>query len=122
MLTVGIGESITIPARVITEDLLRSRLLLAQAHNQPVSFDGLWPGQTAKILNAYPRVVRGLDEPLVSVSFTDEAVTITGCIHGHAHVEVIDELSAPWSVNGQGGGFEVYVEDQVDRLLRGMKE
>ena len=116
MLTVGIGETITIPARVITEDLLRAKLDWARTHNNPEAVNqNLRPGQVARILNAYPQGFRGGPE-LISVEFDAEQVNVTGLARGPAHVDIMDELSAPGAIHGMGGGVDVFVQDYIDRM------
>ena len=104
--TIGIGESIVIPQREITEDLhtLRRTRALAPTNH-------LKNGTKAKILRAYSRPRGQLS---VSIETTDTEVKVTALVMddndvdvtelGRVVVDVIDEISEPW-----GHDYEIYV-------------
>lgn len=104
--TIGLGETIVIPARTVEEhlhDLRRTRGLPAANHVKN--------GAKAKILRAYARP-RGQASITIKVSETE--VTVTALVQdkdgkditerGHAVVDIIDEISEPW-----GDDHDIYV-------------
>jgi len=107
--TIGLGETIVIPARTVEEhlhDLRRTRGLPAANH--------LENGAKAKILRAYSRP-RGQASITIKVSETE--VKVTALVQdkdgkditerGRAVVDIIDEISEPW-----GDDHEIYVVRQ----------
>jgi hypothetical protein len=116
--TIGLGETIVIPARTVEEhlhDLRRTRGLPATNH--------LENGAKAKILRAYTRP-RGQSCISIEVSETEVKVIAMVLQHkdkdgnvldppldvterGHAVVDIIDEISEPW-----GDDHDIYVVRQ----------
>jgi hypothetical protein len=94
--TIGIGESIVIPQREITEEMHDRRVTLGLA-----SKNELTNGAKAKILRAYTRP-RGQEAVEIEVGETE--VRVTGLAKGYALVDVVDEISEP-----AGHDVEFYV-------------
>ncbi len=96
--TIGIGESIVIPAREITEEMHDRRVTLGL-----VPKNDLENGALAKILRAYTRP-RGQEAVEIEVSEDGSEVKVTALAKGFALVDVVDEISEP-----AGHDTEVYV-------------
>ncbi len=94
--TIGIGESIVIPQREITEEMHDRRATLGLAPKNDLD-----NGAKAKILRAYTRP-RG--QEAVEIEQTPDRVKVTALAKGHATIDVIDEISEP-----AGHDVEVYV-------------
>ncbi len=94
--TIGIGESILIPQREITEEMHDRRVTLGLAPK-----NDLENGAKAKILRAYTRP-RGQD--VVAIEVAPDGVKVTALAKGFALVDVVDEISEP-----AGHDVEVYV-------------
>jgi hypothetical protein len=111
-----IGQTLTLPARVITDDMLHAKMEWARAHNvtDSIRFD-LVSGANAKILSAYERKPGRDWDSVVSVEFDENEVRITGTARGPTQVEIIDEVSSPGGTTGQVGGVEILVQDEIDQ-------
>ncbi len=96
--TIGIGESIVIPQREITEEMHDRRVTLGLAPK-----NDLENGALAKILRAYTRP-RGQEAVEIEVSEDGSEVKVTALAKGFALVDVVDEISEP-----AGHDTEVYV-------------
>ncbi len=96
--TIGIGESIVITAREVTEEMHDRRVALGLAPKNELE-----NGALAKILRAYPRP---RDQETVEIEVREDGseVKVTALAKGHATIDVIDEISEP-----AGHDTEVYV-------------
>lgn len=99
--TIGIGESIVIPQREITEEMHDLRALRGLPPKNE-----LQNGEMAKILRVYPRP---RDQEVVKTEKADDGtlVTVSALAKGQATVDIIDEISEPW-----GYDTEVFVVRQ----------
>jgi hypothetical protein len=116
--TIGLGETIVIPARTVEEhlhDLRRTRGLPAVNHIEN--------GAKAKILRAY---AKPRDQHSISIEVSETQVKVIAMVlqhkdadgnalakplditeRGHAVVDIIDEISEPW-----GDDHDIYVVRQ----------
>ena len=94
--TIGIGESIVIPLREITEEMHDRRVSLGLAPKNELE-----NGAKAQILRAYTRP-RG--QEAVEIEVTPDGVKVTAIAKGFALVDIIDEISEP-----AGHDIEFYV-------------
>ena len=117
--TIGLGETIVIPARTVEEhlhDLRRTRGLPAK--------NNLENGTKAKILRAYTKPPR--DQHCISIEVSETEIKVIAMVlqhkdadgndlakplditeRGRAVVDIIDEISEPW-----GDEHEIYVVRQ----------
>ena len=93
---IGVGESIVIPQREITEEMHDRRMTLGLAPKNELE-----NGAKAKIIRAYTRP-RG--QEAVEIEITPDGVKVTGLARGYALVDVLDEISEP-----AGHDVEIYV-------------
>jgi hypothetical protein len=104
--TIGLGESIVIPARAVEEHLhalRRTRGLAATNH--------IKNGTKVKILRAY---TRPRDQASITIKVSETEVKVTARVldkggkditePGRAVVDIIDEISEPW-----GDDHDIYV-------------
>ena len=101
--TIGIGESIVIPQREITEEMHDRRVLFNLAPKNELK-----NGANAKILRAYTRP-RG--QEAVEVEVTPDGVKVTALAKGYALVDIIDEISEP---SGYDTEFYVVRQPQLE--------
>jgi hypothetical protein len=99
--TIGIGETISIPPRVVTEEMHDRRVALGLAPKNEIK-----NGTMAKILRAYPRP-RGqemIEIEEIKIDGEIKEIKVVGMAKGYALADVIDEMSEPYGVD-----YEIYV-------------
>jgi hypothetical protein len=96
--TIGIGESVVIARRIVTEEMHDRRLALGLAPKNDIK-----NGTKAKILRAYTRP-RAQDAVEIEIAADGSEVTVTGVAKGYGLVDVVDEISEP-----AGTDYEIYV-------------
>lgn len=107
MLEICVGDTVVLPAREVTEEMLNRRAvwreslgLLSEKSEPSVGH--------AKILRVY---IRPRDQEILTAEIAKDrySITITGLNIGTALVDVIDEASEPEGTMGFAGGHEVVV-------------
>ncbi len=105
--TIGIGASVTIAQRVVTEDMHDRRVALGLAPKNEIK-----NGTKAKILRAYTRP-RDQEAIEIEVSEDGTAVKVTALAKGYGLVDVVDEISEP-----AGCDYEIYVVRDASPALQ----